>query len=740
VPKILRAAMCVVLLALVGCARTPPQADLPNQVPARGGAVGQRPVPVQVVPGVTPASLGIQATPTPPVGVQPGAPGGRPATVVPGDPVTVALEQVPLPVFLDAVLGDSLGLAYTVDPRVRARTDLVTLRMTRPRPPSEVLGVVSQVLRDYGIELAIEADRVRVVPSDVLASEMPRIVRSRSLPEVPASMRPLFQVVDLGAVAVGEAVQLVQSAFGQRIRALPAGAANAVVLMGLPEDVRAAVDAVRVIDQPRLAGRRSIRVEPVFWTAQRLADKLAEVLRAEGYDVSSSGGQPAAVTLVAVPNINAVLGFAADGPVLDHVARWARTLDQPARADPQRTVFFYSVRNTTAQSLFQVLRGVVDATGGEPAEERPTGAALPAETTSLAAIAGLPPLVLPPGQAPPPFLSETARGPVGVTVEPPPPARREETQVAGRRARLIVDHARNGLIFIGGAEEFAQIRPLMESLDQPPREALIEVTIAEVTLDDSTALGIEWALNLGLGDLRGVVSTLGGLGRGTGGLNFTILNSAGDVRSILNAFARDDRVSILSTPRVLTRSGGRARIQVGTEVPIVTGQATGSGFQVGGTTGFLQQVQYRNTGVILTVRPTIYAGNQIDLELTQEVSEPQQNQLTAVPSPVIVNRQLNTQLSLRDGATVLLGGLMTENRNAGRGGIPGLSDIPLIGNLFATQTSRARKSELLLFITPYVIQSGDDAQAITDAFRERLRQMPQPPQGIRLTPSLSDVR
>ena len=737
---------CISLAYLIpilgGCAlEGPPPLSLPSLVPTRASGImaGQAAAPMAAGPvfPTGPTQTAISTTPTPPggsastAGTLPASPSSV-ASIPDGPPVSLSVEQLPLPVFIDGVLGEALKLSYSVDPQVKARSDLVTLRLARPRAPAELLAITESVLRGYGIRMSFEADRVRVLPSEALFADMPRVIRGRSLPDVPMSMRPLFQVVDLGSLSANDAAGMLRSAFGSKLQVGAVAAANAVTVMGLPDDVRGAVDALRVFDQPRLAGRRSMRVDPIYWTAQRMADKLAEIMRAEGYDAASSGTSSAAITLVAVSSQNMVLGFAPDASVLDHIGRWARELDQPARADPQRTVFFYPVRNTTADSLYQVLNRIFEGTATSEEAAAPRAPVTTSDLATqippsiLAGVGGLPPMTLPAGvnggQGP----SQTDGSARPAEALPQPPAS------AQRRPRFIVDPARNGLVFMGSAEEFAQVRSLMETLDQAPREALIEVTIAEVTLDDSKALGVEWALNLGLGAYRGVVSTLGGLNRGSLGLNFTILNSAGDVRAILNAFNQDNRVSILSTPRVLTRSGGRARIQVGTEVPIVTSQATGSGFQVSGTTGFLQQVQYRTTGVILSVKPTIYAGNQIDLELTQEVSEAQQNQLTSVPSPVINNRQLTTQLSLRDGATVLLGGLISETRSGGETSIPLLGDIPLLGNVFKTQRAGVQKRELLLFITPYVMQTGDDSQAVSDVFKDRLQNLPQPTGRLKL--------
>src|SRR5207245_5278411 len=124
---------------------------------------------------------------------------------------------------------------------------------------------------------------------------------------------------------------------------------------------------------------------------------------------------------------------------------------------------------------------------------------------------------------------------------------------------------------------------------------------------------------------------------------------------ILNALASNNRVKVLSTPKVLSRSGGEAKIQVGAQVPIVTTQGTSSQLQQQGTSAILQNIQYRDTGVILTVKPTIYAGNQIDLEIKQEVSEAVQNSTSGLSTPLINTRTVSTQSSLEDGSTVVSG-------------------------------------------------------------------------------------
>jgi len=487
-----------------------------------------------------------------------------------------------------------------------------------------------------------------------------------------------------------------QTAFGTKVRVSPAPQANAILLLGLPDDIQAANEAIRTLDQPRLAGCRSLRIEPVFWSAGQLGEKLADILRAEGYNVSTTLQNPGALVLLSLRPSNSLVVFAADQKTLSHVEDWARDLDRVAQVDPQRNLFYYGVRNTTAESLANVLNSVLQGKTAERAAASRRGGGSP----------GWPPWL---ASGPASWLRPARRRP-----------RRYRTR-AGKSARA--DRHGWGAPMPSSSraapEEFAQLRPLIESLDQAAREAIIEVTVAEITLTDNDTLGVEWILSLGATPNEIIRTT--GTGIGTTGFTFTVLNRAGITRLVLNALASNNRVKVLSTPKLLARSGGEARIQVGAQVPIVTSQGTSSQLQQAGTSAILQSIQYRDTGVILTVKPTIYAGNQIDLEIKQEVSEAVQNTTSGLSTPVINNRTVSTQLSLQDGATVLLGGLIMENSSSTSAGIPGLKDIPGVGFLFGTQQVAKTRSELFVFITPYIMEIGRERGTARGHIQKALR-------------------
>jgi general secretion pathway protein D len=167
----------------------------------------------------------------------------------------------------------------------------------------------------------------------------------------------------------------------------------------------------------------------------------------------------------------------------------------------------------------------------------------------------------------------------------------------------------------------------------------------------------------------------------------------------------------------VARNGETATIQVGEEVPIVTSQQTNAATA---GTGVLQTIQYRSTGVILRVRPVIHIGGRVELDVSQEVSAAQRTTTGVNISPTFLTRKVESKLSLADGATVLLGGLISQQDNKGESGVPLLKDIPIVGQAFRTNTGTTERTELLVLITPYVIGNDYEARAITDAFRSQL--------------------
>jgi len=202
------------------------------------------------------------------------------------EPVSGSFDQMPLNAFINTVFGDILKVSYQLDPGLAQRVDIVTLR-AEPQPPQRFLDLVRQVLASYGIAVTERNGVLLIIPSATLGQQTPAIIRSRALADVPVGLRPVFQYVELLHARPGAIATVVNEAFGGRIRVVQVPASNAVLLMGLPDDVRAVLGTVQLFDQPAFANRVSVKLSPAYWTVERLSAKLTEILRTEGYEVSN---------------------------------------------------------------------------------------------------------------------------------------------------------------------------------------------------------------------------------------------------------------------------------------------------------------------------------------------------------------------------------------------------------------------------------------------------------------------
>ncbi len=632
---------------------------------------------------------------------------GKPAGSVPQapirKPVSVVLDGVPLETFINVVYGMELGFAVQVDSSLRSRPDLVSLQITQPQPPDKVYEIAREVLSSYGVQVNELGGVLRFTPAGAGGGELPKVLATRSLPDVPAGQRTVFVAMPLEASQPGAVAAQMRSMFGNSgITLSEMPQINAIMISGPGDAVRATMQAVSVLDRAALSNRRSIRINPLYMPPELLARELRQLLTTQGVSVRpAQGAAEGAVALVPVASANALIVFAESEDMLNLVAEWAQRLDQPAEDGAGGGVFMYSARHTTVETLMPVLGALI---GGQAQGQTVATEAGAAGSTGNGLDAG-------PGAG-----SRNRQGQAGGGTV---------STLSGAHGQVAIDPIRNVIVFQGEAERWRSIQGVLARLDQPARQVVIEVTVAEVTLTDEFANGVEWALqNISINGVQGPLGLLTGA-TGSGGLVWQGVSSSGQVKALVNLFARDSRVSILSTPRILVKSGESASIDVGTEVPIITSQATAPDLpSSGGTSSILQSVQYRKTGMLLDIQAVVHSGQRVDIKLSQEVSEASATDTSDISSPSIFSRKLQTSLSLQDGESTLLGGLISRSHTAGKTKVPLLGDIPLLGLAFQSRRAEGVRTELLMLITPYVLEDAAQARAITEAIRSRFAPRP----------------
>ena len=208
------------------------------------------------------------------------------------------------------------------------------------------------------------------------------------------------------------------------------------------------------------------------------------------------------------------------------------------------------------------------------------------------------------------------------------------------------------------------------------------------------------------------------LGVSARGLSFT-LDSLGQTRAVPSLFYQEDRVVIRSRPRLLVRSGETASIDVGNEIPVIT-QRVDDGTVDEGSTNIRQEVTCRKTGVQLEIKPFVQANGLVDLKISQQLSEARPTAATSLAgSPTILNRKISTSLTLKDGGSLLMGGLISGNQSSGQGGVPFLGQLPVLGRLFRTDALQEDRTELMILVTPYVVADHEEGWELTRRIREQ---------------------
>ena len=284
------------------------------------------------------------------------------------------------------------------------------------------------------------------------------------------------------------------------------------------------------------------------------------------------------------------------------------------------------------------------------------------------------------------------------------------------RTTIVANGPTNALVIRTAPPNYPMLRETIDALDTRPTQVLFEVTIAEIALGRGFEFGVDWAaVNRG-GDVQAQFGNpeIPDTGSTSALLRMVRLDGTG-VRALLRTIASTSDVQVLSTPEILAANNREASILVGSKVPFISSTRLGNDISID------RAVQYQDVGTKLSIIPTINDDGYISVQLLQEVSSlTPQTVAAALSAPVISTREAATRAVLRDGQTAVIAGLIGESRTVQEQGLPLLKDIPWLGALFKRQSTTRQRTELAIFVTPHLIRSDADADAVRDRIRNRL--------------------
>lgn len=600
------------------------------------------------------------------------------------------------------ILGDMLKVTYVVDPKIQGS---VSMQTSDALTLDDLIPTLELLLRMNNAAIITDSGIYKIVPlaNAVTGIRSPQLGDSR----LPLPSGYSVRVVPLKFVSAEEMAQILEpfvTGSNQLLRV--DSQRNLLVLAAGGGDMGRLLETIHVFDVDRMSGMSVAMFTPDFVDAKTLADELEKLLADP--DVGLMTGL---VRFILVERLNGLMVVTPRAEYLTRVRDWVKRLDRDSGSAGSR-LFIYRVQNGKATELADIMsklfqkeaQAIPAAAEVAPGLTAATVGQVAAEPASPAA-AMTPPL---PRPAP---TATSAGGTEGLSLS-------NDSQV-----RIIADEPNNALLILASSSEYRQILTALKQLDISPMQVLVEVTIAEVTLSDDLQYGVEWFFNNKVG---GSLTGIGTLDLGTSGIagiipgfSYAFQSSGGTVNAVINMLSTESNLSIISSPSLLVLNNQEASIQVGDEVPVSTQQQQ----TTDATANILNSIEYRETGVKLKVKPRINSGGLVIMEVEQETSVVPSTNNTDPLTPRIQTRKISSTVAVNSGDTIILGGLIQDNHNQSESGIPMLSKVPLVGNLFGTKADNLDRTELLVLITPRAISHRTSALQVTEEFRRKLHSL-----------------
>ena len=639
----------------------------------------------------------------------------------------------PIEAVINSVLGDLLQENYSINQGVKGSVSFST---SRPVNKQQALSILETLLSWTDNAMIRQGDRYVILPAN-------QAVAGKLVPEMPVAQPAsglAARLYPLRYIGAAEMQKLLKPFVRENAFLLVDPARNIISLSGTPDELANYQSTIDTFDVDWLKGM-SIGV----YGLQRasVAELMPQLQKLFGPD----SGMPLSSMVKFMPNerTNSIVAISSQPEYLREVGNWIETIDEGGGNEPQ--MYVYDVRNMKASDLARYLRQIYGS--GQISDESPAKVAPGVRTTNLTSLNGMSSGssqgngVLNAG-------SGAAQNP-GLLTEESWDMLEQNGQADGfddygmgatvtdqsssgslvQSVRITAQKSSNQLLVRTRPAQWKEIESAIKRLDQPPLQVQIETRILEVRLTGELDLGVQWYLGrlagnsntVNIANQSGSQGALGAGGIALGNSSAFYSFVSNNLQVALRALETQGLTQVLSAPSLVVLNNQQAQIQVGDNIPI--SQTTVNAINTDTT---LSSVEYVQTGVILDVVPRINPGGLVYMDIQQQVSDADESVITATqPNPRISTRAVSTQVAVQSGQTVLLGGLISQNNSQSETRVPGLSSIPGIGRLFGATARGKARTELIVLITPRVVENPLHARQTMDEYRQQMQLLrPQP--------------
>jgi general secretion pathway protein D len=610
-------------------------------------------------------------------------------------------------------MSEILKINYMIDPRVKG---VVNIHTSGQIASADVFPIFQSILRLNGAT-ALKKDGIyEIVP-------LPEAKKLPSLPSRPedsgkpvSEERYVIQILPLKYVPVAEVSKMIKPFLSDGADIVEHPPSNILIIGDLASNVKKSMEIIHLFDTDVFTGMR-VRIYPILNAdVTEVAKEMEKIF--SSFEVSTKSGRGVGITFTPISRINSLLAVSSIPNIFEKVEAWLKELDKIPMEGTKYSVFVYHCQNAKAKDLAEVLKQVY-----VPPKEKKTE--FKEKVTEQ----------VPRGTRPLP------------TAPSAPPTPTEGTGVPEGEINVVVDETNNALVVRSFARDYKGILETIKKLDIYPRQVLIEVLLADIGIRDDKEFGFDfvrymdrgkWAQTIDFGGAGATPPGFSGLPDAGPGITYSIVKEGERFAASIKAAATQGRLKVLTAPHLLASNNKEAKIQIGTSEPILTNTYTSTGTATTTTpTGFVEgTIEYKDIGTILSITPRISDGGLVTLELSIEESsldtrtigrQTSEDIVGGVASatssftvPAFNKTTAKTVLSIKEGQTIAMGGLIRKTKGVTSQGVPFLSKIPLIGFLFGKNLDADEKREMILLLTPHIITDEVQSKTVTDEFKERI--------------------
>lgn len=613
-----------------------------------------------------------------------------------GGAMSLTFKNTDIRIVIRAVLADTLGLSYVIDPRVQGN---VTLETSGPISKDALRMTLESLLKTKGFALVPTTDGYHILP----VTEAPRNVTSIKQGKPASVDLPGFsvQVIPLKYTNPSEMEKILEpfAPSGAILRA--DDTRRLLILAGTSQELLGMIRAIETFDVDKMSGMSFAIYSLNYVEADEISSELEELFASEENDTG--------LKFIPISRINKIIAVSPSKSLLRNVEGWIERLDLGESA-PGRRIYVYQVKNGRAQDLSETLNLIIGGQfgGGFNGQNGFGGGGFGGANRGLGA----------------------QRSNLGLANQ----QRNRQGQFAGQNQgdfgqgfgqnalgldmiRIVPNEENNSIVIMATPSEFAVVENALKQMDVTPRQVLVEVTLAEVSLTDELRYGLQWHFESGDNTVAFGQSTTPAAQ--FPGFSWLYTNSD-SASAVLNALETITNVKVISSPKILVLNNQSATLQVGDEVPVPTATAVSTS---DANAPIVNSIQYRNTGVILTVTPRINQGGLVMLEVEQEQSNVADTASSGIDAPTIQQRKMTSTVAVQNGSTIALGGLIRTTASRSNGGIPILMDIPILGQAFRSNSMTERRTELVVLLTPRIIRNVEETQSVMDYLSTEFRSL-----------------